>query len=43
VYTINEPVIAVVGVMLALLPGWIAMTGPIQAVAGVRDTRPEDV
>jgi len=43
VYSINEPVVAIVGVMLALLPGWIALTGPVQAVAGVRDGRPEEL
>ena len=43
VYTVNEPVVAIVGVMLALLPGWIALTGPIEAVSRVRDGRPDEM
>lgn len=35
--TYSSPELAIVGVMLALVPGWIALTGPFELVSRWRD------
>lgn len=42
-YRYPQPSLTIVGIMLALVPGYIALTGPIELVSRVRDTRMDDV
>lgn len=37
------PALTFLGVALALLPGYIALTGPIEVISRHRDTRMEDI
>jgi len=41
--TMTHPELAIVGVMMALVPGYIALTGPIELVSRYRDASPEDL
>lgn len=39
----TEPTVALVGLGCAVLSGFLALTGPIEAIGRVQDTRMEDV
>jgi mannitol-specific phosphotransferase system IIBC component len=43
VLTKSNPAAAILGVALALIPGFIALTGPVEIVSRVRDTRMDEV
>lgn len=43
VYEFTHPELTILGVALALVPGYIALTGPIEIVSRVRETRMRDV
>lgn len=40
---IQEPTIAILMLALSILPGLIALTGPVQIISRVRETRMEEV
>lgn len=42
-YTFTHPELAILGVTMALVPGYIALTGPIELVARARDAQMRDV
>jgi len=42
-FTFSHPELAILGVVLALVPGYIALTGPIELVARARDGNLDDV
>lgn len=41
--TFTHPELALLGVALALIPGYIALTGPVEIVSRARDPRVEDL
>jgi len=44
IHTFAMPELTLLGVMMALVPGYIALTGPVELVARASsNTRPEDV
>jgi len=43
VYTFTSPVIPFFGIGMALIPAYIAFTGPVEIVGRVRQTRQEEV
>lgn len=43
VYQYSMPPVALLGLAIALVPGYIALTGPVEMVGRVRDGRLEDV
>lgn len=43
VYQFGEPMLTIFGVALALVPGFIAINGPIEMVQRYRDPRPEEI
>jgi len=42
-YQFSHPELAIVGVAMSLIPGYIALTGPIELVARARDPEMRDV
>lgn len=42
-YQFTQTELAILLVALSLLPGWIALTGPVQIIQRVRETRMEEV
>lgn len=42
-YHYAQPELALVGIVLALVPGYIALTGPIELISRWRETEPRDV
>jgi hypothetical protein len=43
VYTYTQPEVAVLGVALAIVPGFIALNGPVEMIARYRDVQADDV
>lgn len=43
VYEYSMAPVAVLGVILALIPGYIALTGPVELVSRYRDGNPEEI
>jgi hypothetical protein len=43
IYSFSEPAVALVGVALALIPGWIALTGPMEILGRYRDIGQENL
>lgn len=41
--TFTHPELALAGVTMALVPGYIALTGPVELIARARDTDMQDV
>lgn len=39
----SEPAIAIFGIMMGLVPLYIALTGPIEAAKGAVETRPDEL
>lgn len=42
-YQFGEPMLTIFGVALALVPGFIALNGPIEIIERYRDPRAEDI
>jgi len=43
VYTFSEPAVAILGIALALVPGWIALTGPFEVIERYREPNQREV
>lgn len=43
VYTYSLPAVAIIGVAFALIPGFIALTGPIEVIGGWRDVNQREL
>ena len=43
VYGFSEPAVAILGIAFALVPGWIALTGPIEIVSRYRNVRQDQI
>lgn len=41
--TFSEPALTLLGIALALVPAWIALTGPVELVSRYRDGRLEEI
>lgn len=41
--TFTYPAVAILGFVLGVIPGYIALTGPVDLVSRARDTTPEDL
>ncbi len=42
-YTYTQPEVALLGVALAIVPGFIALNGPVEMMARYRDVRPGEM
>jgi len=42
-YTYTQPEVALLGVALAIVPGFVALNGPVEMMARYRDVRHEEV
>jgi len=42
-YRFSHPELAILGVVMALVPGYIALTGPIELISRARDTTQRDL
>lgn len=43
VYSFTQPSVALFGIMMALIPGYIALTGPINIIQRAKDTQLDEV
>lgn len=43
VVTLAHPELTILGVVMAIIPGYLALTGPIEMISRARDTHMEDL